>query len=163
MEMMEMTKSSMEWTDRAPQSLVFEQELEASCGEVFEILADVDSWPEWFPEFRRVEWVTGGEPGVGSRRQIWMGPLRAEEEFLVWEPGERFAFTMTKISLPLAERLVEDYRLTAIGEGKCRLDWTVYFEPPWFLAPAAPLVVPAMRWSFGRAMASLAEYVRSGE
>ena len=156
----DLKKSTLDWTSRAPSSFHFEVILDATPDEVFEILADVDQWELWFDEFEGAEWLSGGEPGVGSQRAIHMDILDAHEEFLAWEPGERFAFCLTKATLPLAERLVEDYQMAPLPGGRCQFTWDVYYEPKWFMRPLNPVLRLQFGGMFQKAADSLSRYVR---
>ena len=153
-------RSTLDWTSDAPESFHNEAILEATPDEVFALLADTDSWARWFPEFEGAYWLTDGEPGVGARRVAELDIMDVREEFLAWEPGERFAFTVTGMTLPLATRLVEDYRMAPHGDGQCEFTWDVYFEPRWFLRPFGFLLRHQFGTMFEEATASLVDYVR---
>lgn len=157
----DMQRATLEWTSRAPSSFHFEAVLDATPESVFDILADVDQWKEWFDEFEGAEWISPQQGGVGSRRAIYMDILNAREEFLAWEPGARFAFCLTEATLPLADRLVEDYQMAPLAGGRCEFTWDIYYDPRWFLRPLNPIV----RFQFGRmfagAVESLKTYVRA--
>jgi hypothetical protein len=157
----DMKKSTLDWTSRAHSSFHYEAVLDATPEVVFDILADVDQWALWFDEFEGAEWVSEEHGGVGSRRAIYMDILDAHEEFLAWEPGKRFAFCLTKATLPLAERLVEDYQMAPLPGGRCQFTWKVYYEPKWFLKPLNPVVRLQFGKMFADAVDSLSKYVRS--
>ncbi|NUO53624.1 MAG: hypothetical protein HOV80_32650, partial [Polyangiaceae bacterium] len=61
------------------------------------------------------------------------------ERFSAWEPGERFAFTMTASSSPMARAIVEDFRFSKSG-GSTRIDWTLAADPK----PLGKLARPAL-------------------
>jgi uncharacterized protein YndB with AHSA1/START domain len=44
--------------------------IEATPARVFEVMTDVERWPEWSPSMRRVERLDGGAFGVGSAARI---------------------------------------------------------------------------------------------
>ena len=157
----EMERATLDWAPQARASFHSETILDANPEEVFDILADVDQWEVWFPEFESAEWLSDGEPGVGARRVIHMDIMSAREEFLAWEPGERFAFCLTEATLPLAKRLVEDYRLSPLAGGRCAFEWDVYYEPRTLLRPFTPLLRLNFGRMFQRATRSLSTYIRS--
>ena len=87
--------------------------------------ADVTTWPQWFPMMYRAEWVTSATSGVGAAREVSLRVFgKYREQFIAWEPGARFSFTMTASTSPLVKQMGEDWKLTREGNG-VRLDWTV--------------------------------------
>lgn len=69
------------------------REMAATADEIWAELADAPSWSEWFAAAKRLRWVTPVPHGVGSRREVTVGPVTILEEFIVWEPGERLAYS----------------------------------------------------------------------
>jgi len=98
---------------------------------VFAAFADVSSWPKWFPLMHSARWVSDEIERVGAEREVKLYGLgNYVERFLAWEPGERFAFTMTESSSPLAAALGEDFRMSPVRDGAAtRLAWTLAAEP----------------------------------
>src|SRR5688500_3471938 len=51
--------------------LVSDWRIEAPVDRVWQVLADIDAWPDWWPSVRRVEVVDrGGASGLGAVRRI---------------------------------------------------------------------------------------------
>jgi uncharacterized protein YndB with AHSA1/START domain len=158
----EMEQVPLDWADEAPYSFHNEAVLEASPEEVFAIWADIDQWPRWFEDIERGAWTAGGDdPGVGSERVVHLEDMSVREYILAWEPGARFAFSITAATLPLANRIVEDYRLAPAGEGRSRFEWDVSFDLRWFVRPLGWAVRREFGAMFERATQSLREYVRT--
>lgn len=143
----------------APDQLRNEVVVEASPDELFAILADIEQWPRWFAEIQKGTWDSAPPHGVGSRRTVVLDDLCVREVFLAWEPGQRFAFTMSAGTLPLANWIVEDYQIEPVDGGKARLVWIVSFELRWFVRPIGFFVRRKFGGQFSRAAASLGRYV----
>ena len=156
----DMQRGSLEWASEAPLTFHNETILDATCDEVFDILADVDQWSDWFEEFEGAEWITLGSPDVGSERVVHLDIMDAREEFLAWEPGRRFSFCLKSATLPLANWLVEDYRMTPVEGNRCSFEWDVYCQPRALLKPFSPLLRLQFGTMFDRATKGLATYVR---
>jgi hypothetical protein len=102
---------------------------EASPDALFAELVDPQRWLAWFPLMYRAAWITPKTSGVGAEREVALRVFgKYRERMLAWDPGERFAFTMTGSTSPLVSRMAEDWRLSREGNG-VRLDWTVGAYP----------------------------------
>jgi hypothetical protein len=102
---------------------------EASPDALFAQMIEPKRWVEWFPLMYRADWLTLKTNSVGAEREVALrvfGTYR--ERMLAWDPGERFAFTMTGSTSPLVARMAEDWRMAREGNG-VRLDWTVGAYP----------------------------------
>lgn len=137
---------TLSFVGSAPAVFVNEAELPAPPSRVFEVLADVASWPRWFDDMRASGWLPGHSGGLGAQRRMELGALTAVETMLAWEPGARFSFRIDSVSLPLVRAMVEDFQLAALPDGRTQLNWRVYYE----LKPWARLIHPLLRFIFGR-------------
>jgi len=144
---------------QAPQRLVFEAVLAASAAEVFALLEDGAAWPVWFAEIQEVTWRTPKPFRVGTRRTVRLTTMTVEETFFIWEPGRRFAFYFHEQSRRLTRAFAEDYQLTDLPDGHCRLLWQVCYEPAFPYTLVKPLLRAAFRKMFTRAAHDLAAYV----
>lgn len=100
----------------------------ASPDEVFAALADTPNWPKWFPSLTAAKWQTEPPHGVGSRRCVNVGPVRVDEEFIVWEPGRRWGFTFVATTIPLVRAGAELVELEPEGDGT-RVTYNMHVEP----------------------------------
>ncbi len=155
----ELSMRPLEWGPTAPQHFHNEAILDASPDRVFAILADTASWPQWFPKVKYAKWLT--EPArVGAHREVAVDLLAVREEFLAWDPGRRFAFTIYAETLPFSHSLVEDYQLEPASGGRTHLVWELHFDVRWFVRP----FVGPLRRRYGDmlrgAAESLTAYVR---
>ena len=133
-----LTPRPPEWTDTAPVKVAAARELWATPDEVFEALADHESWPDWFDGVTRVERLGHQHGGVGSRRRVIIGGRgRVDEEFNVWEPGTAWGFTGTDMSPPLLRSLNERVTIQPIGPDRVRVTYLMAIDP----RPVVGLVV----------------------
>lgn len=105
-----------EWIDSA--AIVVEESVDIAAPPeaVWARIADHESWTDWFTTLDKVE-VTGVGTGVGGNRTVTVRKLPIEEEFTAWDLNERFAFAITKSSLPILEALAEDVRIVPTAGG----------------------------------------------
>lgn len=133
------TSRPLDWIDQAPVVVTRTRRMAASTDRVWEAIADHEGWPAWFGVLTKVE-VLGRGVGVGGGRRVHIGSIAVDEEFLVWEPGAHFAFTVTHASRPVLRSMVEDIRLTAEGDSATTVRYTQAVEPV-----AARVVAPLLR------------------
>lgn len=69
-------------------------EVAAVRHDVWKNLTDHSSWRGWFPGMWRVQPGTL-HSGPGATRRVWVGPLRFDEQFDVWNEG-RLAYRITE-------------------------------------------------------------------
>lgn len=158
--MAELTPRPIDWIESAPIKIEARGESTASPGAVFDVLADHERWPEWFPAVRKVE-VTGPATGVGARRRVVIQGATVDEEFIVWEPGERWAFTGLAARPRFTRSLVEDCRLETLPSGGTAISYTMYLDPPLLLRPLMKLLAARIRSNNTKALATLAR--RAGQ
>jgi len=154
--MSELTKQTIEWIERAPLRVEARAETTASPDKVFAVLADHERWPEWFPSLRKVT-VLGPAEGVGARRRVVIpGNMTVDEEFIVWEPGARWAFTGYDAKPRFTRSLVEDCVLTPLANGGTSITYTMYMDPVGVFGFFVKRSVGRMRKNNTKAMQNLA-------
>jgi hypothetical protein len=137
-------------------------DLDCTPEALFDVFADADAWPVWVPPIESVTWTSPLPPGEGATRIVRMkGGVELAERFTAWDHGRHMQFVFTDFSRPGLDGFGEDYRVADLGDGRCRLRWTMALVP----APGAPAVLmgltgwttkPALNW-LGR---NLQRYVR---
>ncbi len=150
---------SLDFLAEAPQRLEFSTTLDCTPERAFAILADATSWPLWFDGCKACVWDTPSPHQVGSVRTITMQLATAVEEIIAFEPGERFAFWIRKLSPPLVARMIEDIRLTG-DHGTTRVDWTVAYEPSLLGIVVQPIAKMIFSRMFRRSLVGLKRFTR---
>lgn len=137
-----MTRRPPEWTQTAPVKASATREIAATAAEVFAALADHETWPEWFTSITRVERFGDLTEGIGSNRSVFIGKARIDEEFIVWDEGKEWGFTVIAASIGLLRSLNELVTIQDIGPDRVRVTYLMAIDPkPW----AKPLVRVARR------------------
>lgn len=118
--------------------------------QLFEVLADADSWPQWAKVITKVTWTSPEPYGVGTTRVVDMrGGLTGDEEFLAWEPYTYLAFRFNSCSNKAVAAFAEEYRVVETAGG-CRLTWTMAQKPNgparWGLVLGGPLMNLSLKW-----------------
>jgi hypothetical protein len=126
---------SADWAAQAPVVINRSFAVKAAPDAVFDVMADLVGWSSWFKGMRKVQIDGDLSSGVGARRTVWVGATRAEERFLVWEPGQRMSFVLTAANLPGLAAMVEDYSLTPGADGGTVVTATIGVEGRLLLRP----------------------------
>ena len=147
------------FADASKRHFTYDFHVQAAPRDVFEWISDPDAFARWFPDYRGARWLTAAPHRAGSVREVRLRGLGVRERVLVWEPGKRFAFSITKITRPLLARMVEDYRLSPVArDGGTRVQWTIAYQPRLALRPLEPLLKPIFSRLFARACDHLRRY-----
>jgi hypothetical protein len=126
--------------------------------QLFEVLADADSWPRWAKVITKVTWTSPEPYGVGTTRVVDMrGGLTGDEEFLAWEPYTYLAFHFNSCSNKAVAAFAEEYRVVE-APGGCRLTWTMAQKPNGSARLGLVLGGPLMNLSFKWFLANLRCY-----
>ena len=129
-------------------------QLRAPREAVWDVLADVEAWPQWWPAVVAVrELNPGDERRVGSSYRVrWRAPVGYTVEF---------DFTVDEVDAPrrMAGRASGELEGTGVwslfeedGATAVIYDWRVRATRPWMRA-LGPLPRPVFRWSHDRVMA----------
>ncbi len=146
------------FTETAPFRFANSVDLAITPEQLFEVLADADSWPRWASVITKVTWASPEPRGVGTTRVVHMrGGIVGDEEFLVWEPFTRMAFRFNECSTRSVAAFAEDYRVEVIPGG-CRLTWTLAQKPAGAAKPAMFVLRPLLNLAFRRFLTNLRSY-----
>lgn len=151
-------KVGLDFIDTAPHRFSNSVDLAITPTQLWEVLDDADAWPRWASVITHVEWTSPEPHGVGTTRTVTMrGGLVGDEEFLLWEPGERMAFRFNAASTKAIRAFAELYTIDPTPEG-CRLTWTLAQEAQglsrFTMTPGRPL----LNLGFRKFLANLRRY-----
>jgi len=153
----------LEFIEEAPTRYKASEEIAATPDQVFDVLLDADAWVHWAMPITAVKWTSGFPIEVGSTRTVHMrGGIIGYEKFIAYEHGVRMAFRFEEVSKKGIEAFAEDYRVTELGGGRCRVDWTMAMKTAQgnfaFVSnltdPAMGFMVRRMLRKFGRLVES---------
>ncbi len=148
----------LSFIETAPYRFRNSVELAITPGQLFEVLGDPQSWPQWATVITKVTWTSPEPRGVGATRIVEMrGGIVGDEEFLVWEPFTRMAFRFNECSTRAVAAFAEDYRVEVIPGG-CRLTWTLAQQPAGPAKLAMFVLRPLLNLAFRRFLTNLRSY-----
>jgi uncharacterized protein YndB with AHSA1/START domain len=96
---------------------------------VWDLLADVDSWPAW-SGVEKAERLAPGDPapdGLGSRRLFLTGRVRNEEEVVRFEPPHHLSYEVRGGNLPIRDYHA-DVTLSEAPDGGTVIEWRSAFR-----------------------------------
>ena len=126
--------------------------------QLFEVLADAESWPRWASVITKVTWTSPEPRGVGTTRVVEMrGGIVGDEEYIAWEPFTHMAFRFNECSTRSVAAFAEDYRVEVIPGG-CRLTWTMAQKPAGPARVAMYVVGPLLNLGLRRFLRNLRSY-----
>lgn len=147
-----------EFVEAAPVRCSVTQELPCSAARLFAVFEDAHAWTVW-ARLASVVWTSPLPVTTGTTRTVKIGPIEVDEVFTAWSPGERLTFYFASGNTALIAAGVEDYRVTPLGDDRCRLCWQMALElrgGAQVLSPALSLV---LHLSCQLAVRRLAAYV----
>lgn len=120
----------LDFLETAKHRYVAEEIIAATPEQIFEAFEDAHAWTVWATPIQKVEWTSPKPFGIGTTRLVYMsGDMIGDEVFIAWEPGKRMAFCFTACSQNSTESFAEDYQVTDLGDGTCRVVWTMAMKP----------------------------------
>jgi carbon monoxide dehydrogenase subunit G len=119
----------LDFIESAPFRFVSTVDLTITPEQLFEVLADAESWPNWATAITKVTWTSPEPRGIGTTRTVNMrGGIVGDEEFLAWEPFTHMAFRFNEASTTSIAAFAEDYRVAPTAAG-CHLTWVMAMKP----------------------------------
>jgi hypothetical protein len=159
----------LDFIARAPFRFVSTVDLAITPEQLFEVLADAESWPHWATLITNVVW-TSPEPdispslrspqrGIGTTRTVSMrGNIVGDEEFIAWEPFSHMAFRFNQSTSNALSAFAEDYRVVPTADG-CHLTWVMAMKPSGVAGRLGMTFSrPVMAWLFQRFLHNLRRY-----
>lgn len=152
----------LEFFNEAPTRYQASVEIAATPDLVFEAFLDADAWVQWAMPITKVEWTSGFPIEVGSTRTVYMrGGIVGYEQFIAYEHGVRMAFRFNEASKKGIEAFAEDYHVTDLGAGRCRVDWTMAMRNARQPRFVSALTDPIMGFMVRRMLGKFARLVES--
>ncbi|MGV0603675.1 SRPBCC family protein [Mycolicibacterium sp. XJ1904] len=159
MPMQQCERVDLGFIENAPFRFVSTVDLAITPEQLFEVLADAESWPHWATVITEVTWTSPEPRGIGTTRTVKMrGGIVGDEEFLAWEPYSRMAFRFNEASTGSIAAFAEDYRVVQTPRG-CHLTWVMAMKPNGAAARIGmTLGKPVMGWTFQKFLYNLRDY-----
>jgi len=154
-------KVDMRFFETAPFLFPTEIDLDCSPDKLFDIFEEAESWTVWATPITHVEWTSPKPFGVGTTRTVSLSNGVGEEEFIAWERGKRMAFRFNRSSTKNMNAFGEDYVVTDLGSGRCRLRWTVGMDLKGINRFLLPLAKPLLHGQFKKFLKKLQAYVKT--
>jgi carbon monoxide dehydrogenase subunit G len=155
---MAVVKREDSWIEQAPERCSASREIAATPDRIWAELADHESWPEWFEAVKAVT-VTGEGEGVGAERSVRLPGLVVDEEIIVWDVGERFAYRATGLSRGTFRSINGRVTIEDHGDGRCRVSYNQGFDPVWWFRLPFKLARRNLEKNLGAALDGLAARV----
>lgn len=137
-------------------------DLPASREEIWNVLADNNSWHEWFDGCRSMRASSPIWSTRGDTRTIRVGALVLDETAVELEPHARWAMSITNSNLPLASRLLEVVALVDTsrnGEIRTEVRWTGAFDLPSYMRPLNGIIAGQLVKKWGISLECLFDAV----
>lgn len=122
------TPRTLDWIESAPLAVTRTRVIAAPPEDVWDVIADHAAWPEWFSGLKSVD-PGSTSTGVGGTRTVHLAGLSVAEEFLAWDPGAHFAFTVTGASRAVVRSLVESLVLSRGDDDTTLTSYTMAIDP----------------------------------
>lgn len=148
----------LEFVDSAPNRFSNSVELNITPEQLFEVLADAESWPRWAKVITDVEWTSPEPRGVGTTRLVTMrGGLLGAEEFLAWDEHTMMAFRFNEASEKRIKAFAERYDVVPTESG-CKLTWTLAMEVTGVARYTLGVSKPVLNATFKRFLKNFRKY-----
>jgi uncharacterized protein YndB with AHSA1/START domain len=158
----ECTKVGVKFLQQTKNVFIAKEVIRASPEQIFEVFENAQAWAVWAMPIQKVEWTSAKPYGIGTTRSVhMMGDMIGYEEFVEWEPGKRMAFTFVGCSKDTTEKFLEDYRVTDLEDGTCKVEWHMAMEPRGFSRHMMFLTRPIMRFANRRMFKKFKHYTEA--
>ena len=156
------TKVGVEFLDQTNNVFVAQEIIKATPEQIFAVFEDAHAWTVWAMPIQKVEWTSPKPYGVGTTRSVhMMGNMIGYEEFVEWEHGKRMAFSFVGCSKNATDKFIEDYRVSDLGDGTCKVEWHMAMETRGFSRHMMFLTRPIMRMANRRMFKKFKQYTEA--
>lgn len=156
------TKVGVEFLEQTANVFVAEEIIQASPEQIFEVFEDANAWTVWAMPIQKVEWTSPKPFGVGTTRSVYMmGGMIGYEEFVEWQRGKRMAFTFVGCNKNATDKFIEDYRVTDLGNGSCKVEWYMAMETRGFSRHLMFLTRPLLAFANRRMFKKFKQYTEA--
>lgn len=155
-------RASLEFVDHAELVMNYEVDLPAQIDEVWAVIADNNSWPEWFEGCTSMTSSHNPWTAAGQSRTISVTPFKIREVAIAVDAPNLWAMQFSKTNLPMAKRAIEMLELsdtTREGEDRTAIRWTGAFDLPAYLRPAKSMFEDRMVAKWGQSLENLLDAV----
>jgi hypothetical protein len=124
-----LTPRELDFADTAPVIAEGVGVVDGTPEEVWAVVLDYPTWPNWFAGVKGCRPTSDPATGVGSTREVTVaGGARFGERFIAWDEPHLWAFT--GVSGPgLLRSLVERLTITPLGPRLTEVRYRMAFEP----------------------------------
>lgn len=158
----QLTTKPPEWIHSAPFQASATREIDATPDEVFTALADHESWPQWFDAISKIERFGDLAEGIGSNRRVFIGKRAViDEEFNVWEPGERWGFVVLSSSVGGLRSMTELVTIDDAGDGASTVTYKMGIEAKFPLSIILKGAKGPMAKNLGKALDKLGPHIHA--
>ena len=159
MVMHECDRVDLSFIDTAPFRFVSTVDLAITPEQLFEVLADAESWPHWATAITKVTWTSPEPRGVGTTRTVNMrGGIVGDEVFLAWEPFTPHGLSVQRVFQRQHLGFRRGLSRGADGGG-CHLTWVMAMKPKGIAGRIGmTLGRPVMGRTFQKFLHNLREY-----
>lgn len=155
-------RASLEFIDSAELVFTYEVDLPAQIDEVWAVIADNSSWPEWFHNCSAMTSSHNPWTAAGQSRTISVKPFTIKETSVAIEPPNLWAMQLSKTNLPMAKRALEMLELSDTsrhGEDRTEVRWTGAFDPYVSFGPANTFLENQLLATWGPSLENLLDAV----
>ena len=155
-------RASLEFVDHAELVISYDVDLPAEIEEVWAVIADNDSWPEWFHNCTAMTSSHNPWTAPGQSRTIHVKPFKIREVAVAIEAPHLWAMQLSKTNLPMARRALEMLELSDTsrhGEVRTEVRWTGAFDRPMYFRPAASIFENQLLGTWGPSLENLLDAV----
>jgi hypothetical protein len=119
------TPRTKAWAENEAQARIkYEQVLEATPEEIFNVLANTPTFAEWIPDLTSSSWLSEAPYGVGSTRRVGTKMGEIDSKIIAWTPAKEWGFTIITTPSSMLKEYVEFFELIPQAEGKTLVKFT---------------------------------------